>query len=62
MCVLSAEEILERLKDKYCASEIVDLLDMTVDDLADLGFSHFIAEHIDELAEVLEEVGVLDET
>ena len=62
MCILSAEAIFDRLKDKYTAEEIIELLEITADDLLDMGITHFIADNREELDDILEDAGVFDET
>jgi hypothetical protein len=61
MCILNAEAIWERLKDKYTAEDIVALLEISADDLQDMGIVTFIADNREELDDILEDAGVLDE-
>ena len=61
MCRISAEELYERMKDRYTVPEIVDLLEMTYDDLEGLGITHFLVANMDSLTTILEDMGVLDD-
>jgi len=59
MCILNAEAIWERLKDKYTAEEIVNLLEISPDDLQDMGIINYIADNREELDEALQNSGIL---
>lgn len=56
----SAEELFERLSDRYTAAEMVELLGMTNEDLEDIGMVNFIDRNFDALTSVLESVGMLE--
>ena len=64
MCRVSGYEVFERLKDRYTPAEIVELLDVTNEDLEDIGIAGYIADNLGELFGLLEEAGVItsDET
>lgn len=58
MNYISAEELFNRLTDQYTATELVDVLGLTTENLKDIGMVDFIEEHLSELTSVLESLDV----
>ena len=60
MCKLSAEELYERLTDKYGADEIVEVLGIETEDLKDMGIIQYIEDNLELLTNVFQAFGAIE--
>lgn len=59
---MNAEEIYERLSDRFTAAELIEVLGVTTSDLKDMGLIGFIDENLEGLTSILSILGILNDS
>lgn len=57
---LTAEEIFDRLLDRYTATEIVEVLELDANELGELGLIKWIDDNMDVVVGILSDEGLYD--